>query len=151
MRITILVLMMIVLSITNLYAQELSEPTAPAISYEFEISWGNKPNVAWTAITPVTTVVALGSVAAVHSYYGIIGNNKFEFETAISTVAVPEKATATFNIATLPSGKLYDIFRIRVRATTTYDGQTITSAWSDPSYWVMVFNLRKLNQPISVK
>jgi len=151
MKILTMSIIMLFLLTMNILAQGLPEPTNPAITYEYEIGWGNNPVSVWTAITPTSTVIASGVVSSTHIYSGNLGNNKFEFATADSTTTVPMKGVVIFNIASIPSTKLFDIFRIRVRASATYNGQIVTSAWSDPSYWVMVMNLKKLNQPVSIK
>jgi hypothetical protein len=144
-----IILLVLFAFIVSSHSQELPEPSMPAITYEYEIAWGSKPLTVWTAITPTPTTFVNG-LTGTHIYYGALGDNKFEFECADSTVAIPKKAVIILNI-NIPSNKLFDFFRIHVRASATFDGSVVTSAWSDPSYWVLVMNLKKLNYPVSIK
>jgi hypothetical protein len=130
---------------------ELPEPTMPPINYEYEIGWGSKPVVAWSTIVPTSITFVDGMVSVTHVYNGVLGDNKFEFMAVDSTIAIPKKAIIVLNVATVPSGKLFDIFRIRVRASTTFDGQMMTSAWSEPSFWVLLLNFKVFNQPVSIR
>lgn len=143
-----IILMLISLSV---YSQELPEPTTLPITYEFQIAWGTKTALVWNNVTAKSLTISAGAVSITHNYYGILGDNKFEFETVNSEVGNLEKGLVVFEILNTPTAKLVNYFRIRVRASIVYDTQTITSAWSDATYWVMILNVRKLNQPISIK
>jgi hypothetical protein len=151
MRIFILSLVLLFISVSFAFTQELTEPTSIPITYDVEIGWGSKPVSIWTPIFPTSITTISGMVSTTHIYFGSLGINKFEFTSADSTILLPLKTAITLSLLNVPSDKLFDIFRIHVRASVTYDGQTVTGAWSDPSYWVMVLNMKKLGSAISVK
>jgi len=138
-------------SLSALSQVELPEPTAPEIAYAFQISWGSKTSLAWVDVTPKSVIVSAGQAATIHNYYGKIGDNIFELIASDSTVANPKKVIGTFEILNTPS-KWFDIFRIRAKATINHpDSSVISSAWSDPSFWTLVIDIKKLSMPTGVK
>lgn len=131
---------------------ELPEPVVPVIEYVFQVAWGSKAALTWVDTVPSSLTVTEGVVAGVHNYYGRIGINKFQSVAMDSTDALPKIAIVSFDIQTIPGGRWFDIFRIRSKAIVNHpDGTRIESIWSEPSYWVLIIELKKLGTPIGVK
>jgi len=69
-----------------------------------------------------------------------------------STEALPKVVIVSFDIQSLPNNRWFDIFRIRDKAVITHpDGTKIESVYSEPSYWVLIIDMRKLGIPIGAK
>jgi hypothetical protein len=55
-------------------------------------------------------------------------------------------------ITAIPSGKLMDFYRMRVRASVTYpDGTVSATVIGDDSFWVMVVDTSKLKPKTPIK
>ena len=131
---------------------ELPEPVAPVIDYVFQISFGSKTALTWADIIPASLTVTEGVVVGVHNYYGRIGLNRFQSIAMDSTEALPKMVIVGFDIQSIPNGRWFDIFRIRSKTIVNHpDGTKIESVWSEPSFWVLIIDMRKLGNPIGVK
>ena len=131
---------------------ELPEPVAPTIDYVFQIAFGSKTALTWVDVIPAELTVTEGVVNSVHNYYGRIGINTFRSVSMDSTEALPKVVIVSFDIQSLPNNRWFDIFRIRDKAVITHpDGTKIESVYSEPSYWVLIIDMRKLGIPIGAK
>ena len=151
----VLMLSLILISIGGLVmAQELPEPTIPVITYSHQIAWGSKP-LTWIDIVPKSSTIFLTPVPSdvLHIYYATkLGDHKWSFEMVDSTLALPKVMECVFSIMSIPSGKIMDFYRMRVRATATYPDGTLSSiVIGDDSYWVMVINIDKLKPKTPIK
>jgi len=136
-------------------AQELPEPTtASVITYSYQIAWGSKP-LTWTNIIPKSTTIFTAPVpiTVTHQYYGMtLGDHRWSFETLDSTIPLPKVMECVFTIANIPSEKMVDFYRVRVKATVTYpDGTQSPTVLGDDSYWVMVIDTTKLKPKTPIK
>jgi hypothetical protein len=133
---------------------ELPEPTAPVITYTHQIAWGSKP-LMWIDIVPKSSAIFLTPAPsdASHIYYALkLGDHRWSFEMSDSTIALPKVMECVFSIMSIPSGKIMDIYRMRVRATATYPDGTLSSVIvGDESYWVMVIDLSKIKPKTPIK
>jgi hypothetical protein len=143
--------------LTLLFTQvpELPEPaTASVITYSYQIAWGSKP-LTWNTIVPKSTTVFPTPVPATttHQYYGTtLGDHRWSFETLDSTLALPKVMEYVIPITAIPSGKLMDFYRMRVRASVTYpDGTVSATVIGDDSFWVMVVDTSKLKPKTPIK
>lgn len=132
--------------------EELPEPTMPPITYEFQIAWGTKTMPQeWLPITAKSITVTSGVAAAqdMHNYYGKIGDNTIEFASCDSTPENPIKVDAVIAITDIPKQKPFDYCRVKVRGTMALNGQTITSEWSDQSFWISVAKPKNPSVPVN--
>ena len=109
-----------------------------------------KPTTVNIGPTVMKMVISAGQAATTHNYYGKIGENTFELTTIDSSISGATKIVAVFNILATPS-KWFDIFRIRAKNTVNINGTIMSSEWSDPSFWVLIIDLKKLGMPTGVK
>jgi hypothetical protein len=144
-------------SLTLFFTQvpELPEPTtASVITYSHQIAWGSKP-LTWNNIVPKSTTVFPNPVpiTVTHQYYGLtLGDHLWSFETLDSTIPLPKVMECVFSITAIPSGKLMDFYRMRVRATVTYpDGTVSATVIGDDSFWVTAVDMGKLKPKTPIK
>jgi hypothetical protein len=131
-------------------AQELPEPTTADIQYKAQIRWGSLvSNSAWIDL-PIVYNVVNGTVTNTHRYGSKLGEQVFEADAIGSESLAPKKVIVTFSIDSLPTTQMISFYRIRI-AGYIGDVEGMPSGlgeWSDPSYWVVIYNVVKAVMPV---